>query len=479
MAPKLGLGLLLSHSVVLVGFGYVDWRSARAEREELSEREAEAVGSLLRLRLEETWRDRGLEEARRALRELPAGDPNLSVDWVDDPEGLGLSERDRLAQGGSVFVREGGELHLYVPVRPGEGALGVIDVVAPLGDAQATRGSLWRLLSALACSLLVSWVLVVWLGQRLVGRPVHVLLRRLRALGGGDLEQRLGLSQHDELGQLGDELDRVSAELGEAQRRAGEEQRQREEAEHQLRHAERLVTVGRLGAGIAHELGTPLNVVLARARRLEREAPNATFERDAGEICEQVQRMSGIIRQLLDFARRGAPRRVLHDLRDTLERGTQVLAPLARKSGVEIRVEQRGEPAWVDANPEQLQQVLANLVMNSIQASSSGDSVLLGLLEARGSDPAQPDEDVECWVLQVIDRGEGIEPEALSRLFEPFYTTKDVGMGTGLGLSVVHGIVADHGGWLRVRSQPGEGSEFSVWLPKGAPHELSDRADRR
>jgi signal transduction histidine kinase len=118
-----------------------------------------------------------------------------------------------------------------------------------------------------------------------------------------------------------------------------------------------------------------------------------------------------------------------------------------------------------------MQQVLTNLVVNAIQASAPGGKVRI-LVDERTESPPGPGSPapVTCACLEVVDEGEGIAAKNVDLLFDPFFTTKDVGSGTGLGLSIVHGIVVEHGGWIRVDSRPGEGSRFTVCLPREEPH---------
>ncbi|HQP38827.1 MAG TPA: HAMP domain-containing sensor histidine kinase, partial [Polyangiaceae bacterium] len=234
-----------------------------------------------------------------------------------------------------------------------------------------------------------------------------------------------------------------------------------------LRHADRVATVGRLAAGMAHELGTPLNVVAARAKQIAAGSttPEATRE-NARIIADQVERMSRIMRQLLDFARKRELQSVSTDLRSILKRAATFLSPLARKRGLDLRVVNPPEPIVARIDVAQMDQVVTNLVMNAIHASPEGKRVSVELSQAVGQYPAaEAKTSVPCVRIDVTDEGSGIEQENLRQIFDPFFTTKPIGEGTGLGLSVAYGIVKDHGGWIDVDSEPGRGSRFTVWLP--------------
>ena len=236
-------------------------------------------------------------------------------------------------------------------------------------------------------------------------------------------------------------------------RRLATEASLRKEALTQLRHADRLTTIGRLAAGLAHELGTPLNVVSGKASLISSgRLAGAEAIRAAIVIEQQTDRMAGTIRHLLDFARRGGTGREATDLRGLSEETAELLRPLAIRSKVAVAV--RGEPVEARVNRSEMQQVLSNLVTNAIHAMPRGGEVAITI----SAEPGHA-------VLHVTDAGDGIPARILPRIFDPFFTTKDVGQGTGLGLSVVHGIVVDHGGSIEVRSEPGRGATFVLRLP--------------
>ena len=235
----------------------------------------------------------------------------------------------------------------------------------------------------------------------------------------------------------------------------------------QLRHEDRLRTVGRLASGVAHELGTPLNVVQGRAGLIARRRVSRDEAVKAAEtIKAQAETMTAIVRQLLDFARRQPLKKTDCRLDEIAREVVDLLRPMARKKGATLRVSGRAEAGEIWADPNQLRQVVTNLVMNGLQAVEAQGTVEIAL----GLAAAKPPEGVsaepgEYLCLAVEDDGAGIAEDDLPHLFEPFYTTKDVGEGTGLGLAIVHGIVREHGGWTEVSSTPGKGSRFTVYLP--------------
>ncbi|MFO0572145.1 MAG: HAMP domain-containing sensor histidine kinase [Polyangiaceae bacterium] len=244
------------------------------------------------------------------------------------------------------------------------------------------------------------------------------------------------------------------------------EARLRHETLDQLRHSERLNTVGKLASGVAHELGTPLNVISGRAQLITTgKVEPEPVRKHAAIIAQQADRMAVIIRGLLDFARRGGTEKSLEPLHELCSETAALLRPLATRIGAEIVV--RGEPIQALVNRPELQQVLTNLITNALQAMSSGGTVEITTgAEVIAAPGGSPRKSLSCAVIRVSDDGDGIAPEVLPRIFDPFFTTKDVGHGTGLGLSVSYGIVRDHGGWIRVNSRVGAGTTFAVHLPQ-------------
>jgi signal transduction histidine kinase len=177
--------------------------------------------------------------------------------------------------------------------------------------------------------------------------------------------------------------------------------------------------------------------------------------------------MAAIIRQLLDFARRRSVTKLPLDVADIVQVTAELLQAFAAKKNISLRVRDDCDGRdTVELDGEQIQQALANLVMNAIHAADRGGAVEISLAVETATPPAghsgRPGQYV---VVSVSDNGAGIADADLPHIFEPFFTTKDIGDGTGLGLSVTYGIVRDHGGWIDVASAVGEGSLFRVFLP--------------
>lgn len=359
--------------------------------------------------------------------------------------------------------------YAYVPLLAAGARPAALELSRPLVKASQVFWAEIReelMMSALVVSLATA--LAVGLSSWIISRPLARLAERARRIGMGDLSRELPVRGSDEVSALVTELNAMCDSLKEARNLAAAEARQRVSALEQLRHADRLRTVGTLASGIAHELGTPLNVISMRAKMIATgEAPPEDAPECARIILSQTDRVTKIVRQLLDFARRRTPRPAETDLGELVDRATQLLGALAKKSRVEVKL---GPLARVTAkiDPAQIEQALTNLVMNAIQAMPGGGEITIAVREDMAAPDRAPERLQRCAVVEVADSGVGIAPEHLERIFEPFFTTKVVGEGTGLGLSVTHGIVEDHGGWMQASSVVGEGTRLAIYLPVDA-----------
>ena len=229
-------------------------------------------------------------------------------------------------------------------------------------------------------------------------------------------------------------------------------------AQSQLVHAAKMAGIGQLGAGVAHEVNNPNGIILSRAGYLLSVADEEGLDPDVIEDLEIIQsqsrRIADVTGNLLKFGRRGVGARAALDLSVIANLIAELLAPSAQRAGVELLIE--AEPgARAYGCQGELEQVVFNLVKNAIDACAEGRSVTVSTAPG---------------LLQVVDEGIGVPAEVLPRVFEPFYTTKPVGSGTGLGLSVSYGIVTDHGGTIDVASPgpSGRGTVFTVTLPQEA-----------
>ncbi len=234
---------------------------------------------------------------------------------------------------------------------------------------------------------------------------------------------------------------------------------ERKRIQEQLKRAERLAELGTLASGMAHEIGTPMNVIQGRAEYLIQRTNDEVIKKSLRTIVAQVERITRVMNQLLAFARRRPIERRAVDLKKTIEDNLEIFQERLARHGITV------EKTFGDACPmahvdqDQMSQILINLVMNAVHAMPDGGTLRVGL--------THEDERVR---LTVADTGHGIPPEHLSQIFDPFFTTKEFGKGTGLGLTVVKGILEEHGGSITVESQVGTGTTFTLHLPVHQPN---------
>ncbi len=235
----------------------------------------------------------------------------------------------------------------------------------------------------------------------------------------------------------------------------------------ELDTANKLATVGRLTTGMAHEFGTPLGVVLARAEMILAEAARMEeVHADARAIIEQVKRMTQMCREVLDYARPKSPVREPTELVQLARQLLALLASDARKRNVKLSIGGDPAPLYVLGDTSKLTQVFTNLVMNAIQAMPQGGSVIVRIETPHAQAPSPLGSTTQAYAcVRVEDTGSGISDRVLARIFDPFFTTKSPGEGTGLGLPVSERIIAEHGGSMSVQTEEGHGTCFSVYLP--------------
>ena len=324
--------------------------------------------------------------------------------------------------------------------------LGVLDVNISLTevDREIAR-SKSVIAGSAALAILAGGLMLWWLNRRLVVRPVAALVEGTHRVAAGDLTTVIPFLGRHELGTLAKAFNEMTKNLSDTQR--------------QLAQADKLASVGRLAAGIAHEINNPLTGVLSYASLLrKRMGEDVAASEDLDVIVRETVRCRGIIRGLLDFARPVAPARKPMDLNEVARRSVSVVMTQLSLNQVDLSLHLAPDLPEVQADPNQIQQVLVNLILNAADAIGEGGGTIRATsrIGANGS-----------LELSLEDSGKGIPAEDLPRIFEPFFTTKG-NHGTGLGLAVSWGIVEAHGGTLEVQSEPGRGTCFTLRLPIAA-----------
>ncbi len=364
-----------------------------------------------------------------------------------------------------------------------QSVLGVLDIVYSLDPIERMiRMSTITIALASLAFVFLAGALVTLFVHRLVYLPLSDLEAGAERLGAGNLTQPIPVRSADELGKLAGSFNTMTEALrtshAELQRWAQTLQEKVEARTSELRvsqaetaRSEKLASVGLLAAGIAHELNNPLTGVLTFTTLLRRKLPEGSEDaEDMDLVIKETKRCAAIIRRLLDFARDKKPEKKYADLNRLIEETVRIVERPASLSNVEMSMALDPElpPVWLDA--DLIKQVVMNMVVNAQHAIENGGSIRIGTAvcaEPRSGVLGEPA--VAMVQISIADSGCGIPPENLSRIFDPFFTSKEVGKGTGLGLAVSHGIVRSHGGEIEVRSTVGEGTTFKIFLPKDPP----------
>lgn len=483
LAAKLTVFIVAAMLLVFAVRGYQAARRHMVNAEDRARASSLLLGRALRPAVVEIWSQEGPEVAIRMLsyaadrvrRTMPFDLRFVQLSETEDSGSQPLVGLDRLADLGfkeeRLFVETvaGHEsLLTYLPVMVRGQRVGALEISGPLTERDREfRAEILHIVVGTVLASLAALLVVAVGGYFFVGRPMRRLVAKSRRVGAGDLSGPLDSRRRDEIGELAAEINQMCERLAVAQARVEEETNRRLAASEQLRHADRLTTVGKLASGVAHELGTPLNVISGRAKMIVRgQVTNDALVESAQAIVEQADRMTNIIKQLLGFARRRQPQRRRESLRGVVDRTLALLAPLAQKSTVVIDSKHEEPEPFAEIDVTLVEQALTNLVMNAIQAMPKGGTLTVRSREEVVSPPAGVGAATGSYAsLHVEDTGTGMTAEELRHAFEPFFTTKDVGSGTGLGLSVAHGIVRDHGGWIAATSASDRGSRFSIYLP--------------
>ena len=361
--------------------------------------------------------------------------------YSDLPPGMALARNLRAGDAGAFyFPVETNKGRWYVIV-----VLGSASSLTSLLERQAQQSLLYTLVVLLATTLLTA--LVVWRFTR----PIKYLSTAARRVAIGDFSFRVPpTNPHDEIGELSELFNEMTVKLSRTR-----------ELETQLHQAEKAAVVGRLASAIAHEIRNPLNYInltldyLRTSLAPEDPEKRQTFSRLSGQLKSEVARINTRISEFLNYSRPSELELEPVDLYEIAQDALRIVEPQITESHITARVEKGDEIPTVLGDTEALHSVMTNLVINAVQAlDGDGGSLTITLAAEDGGRQARID---------ITDTGRGIAPEDISKVFEPYYSTKDT--GTGLGLAIVKKAVDDHGGTINVSSKVGSGTTFSITLP--------------
>jgi len=479
---KMMLGISAILALVTLGYAAIAARAQQLQLQRLAQREAELVASVTSQAISIAMEQGKSEELQRILERIGRDETVVAL-RIRDARGVVLRSA-RLSEVGQTLPQTGsapaetavgvfqdatrqsiGSVRTIAnaPACHGchpatESTLGVLDVQVALDHPAAAIAQQfsYMILSAIS-GLVAAGLLIALLFTLLVGRRVAAMEKTIRRVEAGDLDARVSIGSNDEVGRLGQGFNAMVARL--ADERRLREERHAEELQHveQLASLARMAAVGTMTSGVAHELNNPLNNITLTTEALMENLKEFGHEQiwdHLQDIAFEVERASETVGSLLDFARQEkrelAPLVVADLIRSTAGLAQNELS----RHNVTVATEIPAGLPCVQGAFNSLRQVFLNLFLNAAQAMPAG-----GTLRVRAASEA-----AGRVCIEVEDTGVGIAPEALPHIFEPFYTTKETGQGTGLGLWVAYGIVNRHGGSITATSVVGQGTCFRVCL---------------
>ncbi|HEY3447672.1 MAG TPA: ATP-binding protein [Myxococcales bacterium] len=479
VSTKLSLVMSLTCFVVLGAYFVYQVRQERQDLSAAIERDLRLLGATTKVSVENALRDGQVDDVQATLAAMEEIAPKLDAFVFDEGQRLlaaspGSEEHLSLARdlaGSEVFRIE--ESRKFVRAilaldlleqEEGGAPRGSLVLVKPLDTEQAdmVRTTASIFLSAFLQLVGIAGAAILFARWK-IRRPLAAMVASMRGLRAGAFVPPPASNSDDEIGEATREFDALVRDLREARAGLTAETEARRELESGLLRVDKLVTVGQLAAGLAHEIGSPLQILNGRARALLNAADEpAEVRRHAEILVAQTDRVSRIVEQLLGFSRRMPPALVDCPLPSIAESVVALLDHPARRKGVKLELEAEPGLPPVRVDRDRIQQVVLNLVTNALRATPAGGRIRVAV--GRGPRPAE-------LRLSVEDTGCGMDEPTRRRAFEPFFTTAPESGGTGLGLATASQIVLEHAGRIAVESEPGRGSRFVVDLPLQRPEE--------
>jgi len=328
--------------------------------------------------------------------------------------------------------------------------------------------ALWIFLGITTLGMVVAFIISFRMGQTIIER-IRILKQATDTIATGDLDYRLPCNKSSDFGMLDEAFNDMVSSLRDRDERL-------KKAHQQITQTERLVSLGQIAAGVAHEMNNPLGGILLYSNLILEELPASSPAREnLNKIIYQTNRCREIVQNLLDFARTPSGEMVPLDINEVLMTSLSLVRDQSMFHGIEIETALADGLPRVNGDRSRLEQVFLNLFINASDSMPEGGKLTVATkLISRFPADRQEETEMEriCLLasphtvkITISDTGKGIDKAYLSHIFEPFFTTKDPGKGTGLGLSIAYGIVRKHDGFIDVESEPGQGSTFFVFLP--------------
>ena len=361
-----------------------------------------------------------------------------------------------------AFVVNSWYITAYEPI---EDVLGNIIGILYVGILEKEYDDLrWQIilgfLGITGLGMVLALVISYFLSRSILG-PIGQLAQGAERLASGELDYRIAVESSDEIGTLCRAFNSMAKSLLDRDRMLWEN------TQRQLAHSERLASLGRLAAGVAHEINNPLTGVLTFSSLLleNEDLPQAAKE-DVQTVVDETTRCREIVRNLLDFAKETAPEIGLVDINQLVEKTVDIVRNQSLFQNVAIEEKLRPDLPEIPTDANQMKQVIMNLILNAAQAMPEGGTLTISTNYGA---------DRRFIKISVQDTGVGIAKDDLEHIFDPFFTTKAPGKGTGLGLAVSYGIVQSHNGTITATSEVGKGSTFEINLPLREDQDSDER----
>jgi two-component system NtrC family sensor kinase len=317
--------------------------------------------------------------------------------------------------------------------------------------------------------IVVGSIILYLVLRRFVLRPVSILSKAMRRVMAGDLDHTVDIPSHDEMQLLGNTFNVMTAELKDARKRSEDWTRTLEKevakkteelkrSQYRLMEAEKLASLGRLTSDIAHEIRNPLTAIGGFARRLYKIVDSPKEKEYAEIMVEEVNRLEKILKDVLTFSRSAGYNLERQNIKDVIKETIKIYEHLCMEHNIDIEVMLKEDLPPVLLDRDQLRQALSNLLTNAIDAMPDGGALTV-------TSDTETIYGVIYVVIRITDTGEGIPEDKQSVIFEPFYSTKEPGIGTGLGLPITRKIMQEHGGFVDVKSTVGRGTTVSLYFP--------------
>ncbi|UOA07691.1 ATP-binding protein [Methylobacter sp. S3L5C] len=490
ISTKLTFSLTAIGLLIFIAYGFYHLSIEQRDLTRVICRQTKLLGKGMQIAIENAMRDKQLADITELLKGLEQIEPELKVRVYDDqgqsfPDIIGNSYPSDFQKRLNVALQDDADDQFFYP----ENAPEYITLILPLQNTQGKkRGvlvfvrTLYEMhrdldvtkrnlaISTLAFVLIAAPLCTV-IGMVYIGWPLQRLANGMKRIRDGDFSPLPLINQKDEIGILLKAFNAMAAELAIAQQKLKQEAQSRRHLQTGLEDADKLITIGQLSAGLAHEIGSPLQILKGRGEHLLlcADQPEEVI-RHARILVSQTERITRIVQQLLEFARRRPANITCIDLREPVNAVLNLLAYEAQKKHVELRLTASKDLPLILADSDGIQQIILNLITNALSASSDGGHIIVTIERQ----PLRPNpvnnQATETVQLIIKDNGCGMPPETLKYLFEPFFTTRHEQGGVGLGLAVAHSLVKAHHGSIKAESSLGTGSTFTIILPVEKPY---------